>query len=98
MRIERSWQGQKRTLIFQAYDSAVRKSGLEQHFCKINFDSEADYMKTRAKEIKSRKIDAEEVDLEGTLAMITDKVQHCSKGGKLSRDIKPVKKRRISMP
>ena len=61
-----------------AYDSAVRKSGLEQHFCKINFDSEADYMKTRAKEIKSRKIDAEEVDLEGTLAMITDKVQHCN--------------------
>ena len=35
-------------------------------------------MKTRAKEIKSRKIDAEEVDLEGTLAMITDKVQHCN--------------------
>ena len=61
-----------------AYDSAVRKSGLEQHFCKINFDSEADYMKTRAKEIKSRKIDAGNVDLEDTLAMITDKVQHCN--------------------
>jgi len=44
-----------------AYDSAVRKSGLERHLCKLNFASEADYMKTRDKEIKARGINEREV-------------------------------------
>jgi len=58
-----------------AYDSCVRKSGLTNHFNKINFDSEEEYMQSREAEVKEREFEKDVVDLEKTLAHITAKVK-----------------------
>jgi len=51
-----------------AYDSAIRAQALKDHYNKINFATEKDYLGVRTKELKNR--DIPHVDLERTLDSI----------------------------
>ena len=56
-----------------AYDSAIRAQALKDHYNKINFATEKDYLDARTKELKNR--DIPHVDLEGTLDLIIPAVR-----------------------
>ena len=54
-----------------AYDGVVRSSGRKEHFCKINFTTQGDYLNARNEECASRGID---MDLEDSLGAVTARV------------------------
>ena len=58
-----------------AYDGLVRASGWKDHYLKINFAAEQDYIDAREKELEARALD---VELEETLAYITAKVGYAA--------------------
>jgi len=76
-----------------AYDSAIRARELKEHYRKINFDTQEDYLQAREKEMKNRGIN---IDLEETLVHLISTVKAFKDQLVLSKQEKPKKKPFVS--
>ena len=75
-----------------AYDSAIRARGLKEHYRKINFDTQEDYLQAREEEMKNRGIS---ICLEETLVGLISTVK-AFKDQLVSKQEKPKKKPFVS--